>query len=90
MILEKYVSISGSALQLIKSYFSDGTQRVVIGGILSEFANLVCEVPQGSVLGPIKFCLYLLPLCAILKKKLAITFMRTTHSYIPRLIVKNL
>ena len=64
MILEKFVGISGSALQLIKSYFSDRTQRVVIDGILSKFANLVCGVPQGSVLGPMKFCLYLLPLCA--------------------------
>ena len=55
-------------MQLIKSYFSGRTQRVVIDGILSDFANLVCGVPQGSVLGPMKFCLYLLPLCAILKK----------------------
>ena len=68
MILERFVGISGSALQLIKSYFSGRTQRVVIDGILSEFANLVCGVPEGSVLGPMKFCLYLLPLCAILKK----------------------
>ena len=68
MILERFVGISGSALQLIKSYFSGRTQRVVIDGILSDFANLVCGVPQGSVLGPMKFCLYLLPLCAILKK----------------------
>ena len=68
MILERFVGISGSALQLIKSYFSGRTQRVVIDGILSEFANLVCGVPQGSVLKPMKFCLYLLPLCAILKK----------------------
>ena len=50
-----------------KSYFSDRTQRVQIDGILSEFAEIVCGVPQGSVLGPLKFCLYMLPLSAILR-----------------------
>ena len=67
-LLEKYAGITGNALQLIKSYFSDRTQRVVIDGILSDFASLVCGVPQGSVLGSMKFCLYLLPLGAILRK----------------------
>ena len=66
-ILEKYVRIGGSALRLIRSYFSDCTQRVQIDGILSDYAGLMCEVPQGSVLGPMKFCLYLLPLGAILR-----------------------
>ena len=33
-ILEKYVGIGGSALRLIRSYFSDHTQRVQIDGIL--------------------------------------------------------
>ena len=50
-ILEKYVGIGGSALRLIRSYFSDRTQRVQIDGILSDFASLLCGVPQGSVLG---------------------------------------
>ncbi len=66
-ILESYVGIHGDALQLIRSYFSDRTQRVQIEGILSDAACLLCGVPQGSVLGPIKFCLYLLPLSAILR-----------------------
>ena len=66
-ILEKYVGIGGSALRLIRSYFSARTQRVQIDGIMSDFASLLCGVPQGSVLGPMKFCLYLLPLGAILR-----------------------
>ena len=49
------------------SYFSDRTQRVQIDGILSELASIVCRVPQGSVLGPLKFCLYMLLLSAILR-----------------------
>ena len=64
--LEKYVGIGDSALRLIQSYFCDLTQRVQIDGIMSDFASLLCGVPQGSVLGPMKFCLYLLPLGAIL------------------------
>ena len=66
-ILEKYVGICGNALKLIKSYFSNRTQRVQIDNVLSDFANIICGVPQGSVLGPLKFCLYLLPLSAILR-----------------------
>ena len=66
-ILEKYVGICGNALELIKSYFSNRTQRVQIDNVLSDFANIISGVPQGSVLGPLKFCLYLLPLSAILR-----------------------
>ena len=36
-ILEKYVGIGGSTLRLIRSYFSDRTQRVQIDGIMSDF-----------------------------------------------------
>ena len=63
----EFVGFDGSALELIMSYFSDRTQRVQIDGILSEFASIVCGVPQGSVLGPLMFCLYMLPLSAILR-----------------------
>ena len=62
-ILEKYVGIRGNA---IKSYFSNRTQRVQIDNVLCDFTNIICCVTQGSVLGPLKCCLYLLPLSAIL------------------------
>ena len=67
IILAKYIGITGSAPQLLKSYFSDRSQRVLIYDVMSGVANIVCGVPHGSVLGPLKFCLYLLPLGAILK-----------------------
>ena len=63
-ILERYVGIGGSALRLIRSYFCNRTQIVLIDGIMSD---LLCGVPQGSVLGPMQFWLYLLPLGAILR-----------------------
>ena len=47
--------------------FCDRTQIVQIDGIISDFAHLLCVVPQGLVLGPMKICLYSLPLGAILR-----------------------
>ena len=66
-ILEKYVGIRGNALKLIKSYFSNRTQRVQIDDVLSDFVNFICGVPQGIGFRTFKFCLYLLPMSAILK-----------------------
>ena len=55
------------SIKLIKSYFSNRTQHVQIDNVLSDFANIICGVPPGSVLGPLKFCLYLMPMSVILK-----------------------
>ena len=66
-ILDKYIGITGGALHLLKAYFSDRSQRVLIDDVMSGVANIVCGVPQGSILCALKLCLYLLPLGAILK-----------------------
>ena len=58
-ILEKYVGICGNALKLSKSYVSNRTQRVQIDNVLSDFANIICGVPQGSVLGPLIFFVFI-------------------------------
>ena len=53
---KKHVGMCGNALKLIKSYFPNRTQCVQIV-VLSDFANIICGIPQGSVLGPLKLCL---------------------------------
>ena len=52
----------------MKTYLSDRTQSVIIGKSISEAKDLTTGVPQGSVLGPLFFLIYLLPLYQILKK----------------------
>ena len=52
---------------LLKSYLHGRTQCVQIEGIISEYAKLVCGVPQGSVLGLLNFCFYMYPLGSILR-----------------------
>ena len=56
--LRKY-GIKGSILKLIESYLSGRKQRVVIDGFLSEFLEIFCGVPQGSILGPLLFLIFL-------------------------------
>ena len=66
--LEESVGIRGTALQWIKSYLMDRRQRVVIGDAVSADSVLNTGIPQGSVLGPLLFSLYILPLRTIINR----------------------
>ena len=46
-------------LQWIQTYLSDRTFRVVYGDVLSFVVYVMCSVPQGSVLGPLYFIMYM-------------------------------
>ena len=50
--------VSGNALQLLKSYLIDRTQRSYINGVLSTEQYVSCGIPQGSILGPFLFIIY--------------------------------
>ena len=50
--------IEGKVLNWIKEWLSDRQQRVVINGISSDYVDVSSGVPQGSVLGPILFLIY--------------------------------
>lgn len=68
--LRQWVGVSGSAhpLTLLSSYLSDRSFSVCLGPYMSETVALSCGVPQGSVLGPLLFALYMLPLGHIISK----------------------
>ena len=51
--------INGNALQLIESFLHNRCQRVVLDGHSSSWLSIRVGVPQGSVLGPLFFLIYI-------------------------------
>ena len=54
------IQLTDHALQWFKSYLSDRTEHVSLGGCESRPLPVTCGVPQGSVLAPILFTIYML------------------------------
>jgi len=56
---ERQFGLCGRVLPWVRSYLSGRTFRVVYGDVMSFIVCVSCSVPQGSVLGPPFFILYM-------------------------------
>ena len=96
MLLEKlrHYGVRGVANDWLSSYMGNRLQYVSFGDTDSTLRNVICGVPQGSILGPKLFILYFNDICNVSPVLNFIVFADDTNMFcsgsdIVQLIVSN-
>ena len=85
-----HYGIRGNALKWFESYLSNRKQYVTYNGISSVTKTVMCGVPQGSILGPLLFLIYINDLCSVCKHTFPILFADDTNLFSSGTEIKTL
>ena len=77
----EHYGVRGIALEWFESYLNSRKQYVYINGETSQLKDISCGVPQGSVLGPLLFLIYINDLPNISKVLHLFLFADDTNIY---------
>ncbi|CAB4017077.1 Hypothetical predicted protein, partial [Paramuricea clavata] len=66
--------VEGLLLDWFRAYLSNRQQRVIINGTRSSWVTVGSGVPQGSILGPILFLLFVNDMPEVISKSLLFVF----------------
>ena len=83
ILLQKlmHCGVRGLTLEWFFGYLNDRTQQVVCNNQLSDILKIKCGVPQGSILGPLLFLIYVNDFCRCITKGKTTMFADDTNLF---------